>query len=397
MHFGFMYSGGGERTAIYESILLRRRGHEVTVFAPVIRKDACFPELIDQIELQSILPRTKVKVPFRDFVSLTASSFFTPLIARKFKGFDVILSHGQPASWIGYLVSRAFSIPHVTYLHQATRFLHPREIDLRVGWRTKPDFYILERIVDVMRPLVQTIDHTSIVSSDHVLVNSRWIATQIREYYSVDPIVCSPGVDIDRFKPRGKKHDLEIAGQTIHKPFILSTNRHYPQKGLSDLIRIYSKVRSWVDCKLVVTGGFTKHTQSLRDLSSHLGVSDDVVFTGHVTEGQLVELNQNADVYAFTSPEEDFGLGPIEAMASGTPPVVWDHAGPSETVVDRVTGLKAKPADLNDFASKLTSILKNSSFANRLGTQGARYVRRRYSWENHVDGLLDSIGDLCKV
>lgn len=390
-----MYSGGGERTAIYESILLRRRGHEVTVFAPAIRRDACFPDLINQIDLQSIIPKTKVKIPFRDFASLTASSFLTPLVARKFEKFDVILSHGQPASWISYLISRQLSKPHVTYLHQATRFLYPREVDLRVGWRTKPDFALLERIVGLARPLVQAIDHVSVVSSNRVLVNSHWVADTMRRFYGIDPIVCPPGVDTKKFTPIRRKHDLVIDGCSVHKPFILSTNRHYPQKGLSDLIRIYSEVRSSIDCRLVVTGDFTPYTPTLRKLASHLGLGDDVLFTGHVTENQLTELNQNADVYAFTSPEEDFGLGPIEAMASGTPPVVWNNAGPGETVVDGVTGLKAKPGDNDEFARKLTAILENDALRRKLSRNAVTYVRRKYSWENHVNGLLKAFAEVA--
>jgi glycosyltransferase involved in cell wall biosynthesis len=386
-----MYSGGGERTAIYEAILLRHRGHEATVFAPAIRRDVCFPDLINQIRLQSIIPKTKVKLPFRDFLSLTASSLLAPLAARKFEDFDVILSHGQPATWISYLITRQLIKPHVTYLHQATRFLHPREIDLKVGWKTKPDFELLENIVQIARPPVQAIDHVSVVSSDRVLVNSRWVADTVRRFYEIEPGICPPGVDVTKFKPVTERHDLTIDKHHISRPFILSTNRHYPQKGLSDLIRIYAEVRRNFECELVVTGGFTPYTAHLKQLTVDLGLGDHVFFTGQVAEEDLVRLNQNADVYAFTSPEEDFGLGPIEAMASGTPPVVWDNAGPAETVVEGLTGMRARPADLHDFAEKLTIILANPKLRRSLSREGAAYVRRKYSWEKHVDTLLENL------
>lgn len=396
IHFGFMYSGGGERTAIYESILLRRMGHEVTCFAPAIRPDLCFPDLITQIDLNGVLPRVKFWIPFRDFASLAGSSFFAPLFAKKFEKFDVILSHGQPATWIGYLIAKLTSKPRVTYLHQPTRFLYPRAIDLRVGWKTKTDFALLQRIVTTVMPLAKALDHTSIVSSDKVLVNSHWIKGLVRDIYGVDPVVCPPGFDAERFVPSGWKTEIVVKGRKVRKPFILSTNRHYPQKGLADLIKIYSLVRKDVEAELVVTGSFTNYTRFLQDLCAELGVEDLVLFTGQVTEDDLVKLYQNADVYAFTSPEEDFGLGPIEAMASGTPAVVWDHAGPSETVLDGVTGLKAKPNDLNDFASKLKLILQDNTLRKKLSTKAAKYAKLNYSWSNHIDGLLQAIAEAAK-
>lgn len=396
VHFGFMYSGGGERTAIYESILLRRMGHQVTCFAPAIRTDLCFPELISQIDLRGILPKTRIRLPFRDFASLVGSSILAPLFARKFRKFDVILSHGQPATWISYLISRLVSKPHVTYLHQATRFLHPRQIDLQVGWRTKPDFALLQNIVTMAKPLMQAIDHVSIVSSDRVLVNSQWIANSVRRIYEIEPVVCSPGVDTDIFIPLQRKGDIVVNGHLVRKPFILSTNRHYPQKGLGDLIKIYSEVRKSVNCNLVVTGAYTNYTPFLREMCSDFGVETDVLFTGQVTENDLARLYQNADVYAFTSPEEDFGLGPIEAMAAGTPVVVWDNAGPSETVIDGVIGLKAKPGDLHDFAAKLTLVLTHTILRRRLSASAARHVKRKYSWTNHVERLVEVLADAAK-
>jgi glycosyltransferase involved in cell wall biosynthesis len=225
-------------------------------------------------------------------------------------------------------------------------------------------------------------------------VNSHWVANTVRKFYGIEPIVCPPGVDTAKFKPVRRKHDPTIDSHSVHKPFILSTNRHYPQKGLSDLIRIYSEVRRSMDCRLVVTGDFTPYTPNLRKLSSQLGLEKDILFTGHVTENQLIELNQNADVYAFTSPEEDFGLGPIEAMASGTPPVVWANAGPGETVVDGIAGLKAKPSDINDFSRKLTAILENDVLRRKLSRNAVAYVRKKYSWESHVNGLLKAFAEV---
>ena len=229
---GFMYSGGGERTAIYECILLKKRGHEVACFAPAVRPDACYPELIKQIDLKGFIPRVRMKLPLRDFLSLSASSILAPIVSRKFMRFDTILCHGQPAIWIGYQIARALGKNYICYLHQPARFLYPRQIDVQVGWKTKKDFALLNDLMRLGRPLAKAFDHDSVVSAKSVLVNSEWIRSQVRRIYGIPATVCPPGVDVEKFAPAEKKSDVMIGELRIETPFILSTNRHYPQKGM---------------------------------------------------------------------------------------------------------------------------------------------------------------------
>lgn len=387
---GFMYSGGGERTAIYECIFLKKKGYDVSCFAPAVRPDACYPELIQEIDLKGFIPRVRLRLPLRDFLSLSASSMLAPIVSRKFRGFDAILCHGQPATWIGYQIARSIGKRYFCYLHQPARFLYPRQIDLKVGWKTKKDFALLNDLVKLGRPFATAFDHVSVVSADSVLVNSEWIGSQVRRIYGISATVCPPGVDVEKFVPTEKKSDVTIGGLKIKAPFILSTNRHYPQKGMEYVIEIMPAVLKECDVNLVLTGDFTSYTPRLMQLAKSLRVSDRVVFTNRVSEKSLIELYQNASVYAFTSPCEDFGLGPIEAMACGTPAVVWNYAGPTETVLDGATGYRAKPYQIDDFAEKVTHLLNDVNLNRRMAENAVKHVRRKYSWNNHID-ILESV------
>jgi len=387
---GFMYSGGGERTAIYECILLKKRGHDVVCFAPAVRPDTSHPELIKQIDLKGFIPRVRMKLPLRDFLSLSASSILAPVVSRKFMRFDAILCHGQPAIWIAYQITRRIEKMYFCYLHQPARFLYPREIDLMVGWKTKKDFALLNDLVKLGRPFARAFDHVSVVSADSVLVNSQWIRSQVRRIYGTPATVCAPGVDVEKFVPVEKKLDVMIGGLKIKAPFILSTNRHYPQKGMEYAIKIMPTVLRECDVNLVLTGDFTNYTLRLMQLAKSLGVSHRVVFTNRVSEKSLIELYQNASVYAYTSPCEDFGLGPVEAMACGTPAIVWDYAGPTETVLDGLTGYRARPYQIDDLADKVTRLLKDANLNRRMAENAVKHVSERYSWSNHID-ILESV------
>jgi len=386
-HMGFMYSGGGERTAIYENILLKNRGYDVACFAPTARPHACYPDLIKGINLKGFLPKVRAPLPLRDFLSLSLSSFLVPLYAHKFADFDVILCHGQPAVWIGFYVAKTLRKPCLCYLHQPARFLHPREIDLKVGWKTKGDFALLNDLVRVTRPFVEALDHVSVVSADALLVNSGWTSNLVEKIYGRKPIVCPPGVDTQKYRPAVTRVGHASRKKTLGKPYILSTNRHYPQKRLEYLIMMMPEILSECDVNLVLTGGFTGYTSTLKKMAEDLKVGDRVIFTGRVSENLLVELYQNAEVYAYSSPCEDFGLGPIEAMACGTPAVVWDYAGPAETVVEGSTGFRARPYSIDDFADKVLRLLRDEDLNRKMGKNAAKFVRRNYPWEKHMETL----------
>jgi len=389
-HMGFMYSGGGERTAIYENLLLKEKGHKVTCFAPTVRTDVCYPDLIKGIDLKGFLPKVKIPLPLRDFLSLALSSFFVPFYAHKFADFDMILCHGQPATWIGYCVAKTLRKPHVCYLHQPARFLYPRFIDLKVGWKTKRDFALLNNFVKTAKLLVSAWDHISVASANAVLVNSRWTSNLVKKIYGCTPIICPPGVDTQRYKPALNKTKLTVNDKIIRKPFILSTNRHYPQKGLEYLITMMPKILKNCDANLVLTSLFTKHTPKIEKLAKDLKAEDKVIFTNQVSETDLIKLYQNADVYVYSSPCEDFGLGPIEAMACGTPAVVWDYAGPTETVINGLTGFRAKPYSIEDFADKVLHLLTDEDLNQTMGKNAVNFVRKNYSWNIHMK-ILESI------
>ena len=68
----------------------------------------------------------------------------------------------------------------------------------------------------------------------------------------------------------------------------------------------------------------------------------------------------------YTSPEEDFGMGVIEAMAAGCPVVAWNNAGPGTTGMHGVTGYLARVGSIQDFSSGSLMILKDKKNAEKM-------------------------------
>jgi mannosylfructose-phosphate synthase len=178
-------------------------------------------------------------------------------------------------------------------------------------------------------------------------------------------------------------------------PLIFSSGRIVAIKRWEWLIRALPYVKKvFPSVKLAIAGEALPETDGymnkLENLAGTLGVRENVHFLGFRSQENLVRLYNAADVYAYPTPMEDFGLGPVEAMACGTPAVVWDDdGGPCETVVNGVTGFRAKPYDFEDYAEKImkTFDLDKQSIGSKLH----QYVEDRFSSERHLETLESAL------
>jgi len=238
-------------------------------------------------------------------------------------------------------------------------------------------------------------DRRSVQEADQLLVNGGYIGDIIRRTYRRDAIDCPAGCHVaatgfplpveSRFSG-----GLTINGYPIRRPYVLLTNRHYPQKRFDLAIRAIAEVRKrHPRAQLVIPGPATSHTGSLKSLVTELGLEDAVLFLGPITEEELQSLYEGAAVYVYPAPEEDFGMGVIEAMAKGAPVVAWDQAGPTVTVGPG-TGHLAEPLDVMDYAAGITRLLDSREENQATGERAVEWARR-FDWERHVDTLEHAV------
>jgi glycosyltransferase involved in cell wall biosynthesis len=188
---------------------------------------------------------------------------------------------------------------------------------------------------------------------------------------------------------------MTVNGYPIRRPYVLLTNRHYPQKRFDLAIRAMEEVRKrHPRAQLVIPGPATSHTAVLQALTTELKLNDAVLFLGAVTEDELNRLYEGAAVYVYPAPEEDFGMGVIESMAKGVPVVAWNQAGPTVTV-GRGTGHLAEPLEVADYAAGIVTLLDDPA-ANQLTGQRAFEWARRFDWERHIDTLERAVLEVAR-
>lgn len=400
-HCGFTYSGGGERIVIEEVLGLRRRGYEVECYAPTVDAARCYPDLMGDVRVRTFLPQLPRWVPYREAVQMAATSLLMPLYAWRFRGVDAIVGCNQPSAWIAWWAARLMDVPYVVYLNQPNRLVYPRNIDRQTGWVSNADYRLLAAIVLRATRFVAWADRRSVQEADRLLVNGDYIGDIIRRTYRREAVDCPAGCHVaSSGYPRPLEErfagGMTVNGYPIRRPYVLLTNRHYPQKRFDLAIRAMAEVRRrHPRVQLVIPGPATSHTATLKALVEELGLRESVVFLGSIGEDELQALYEGAAVYVYPAPEEDFGMGVIESMAKGVPVVAWNQAGPTVTVGPG-TGHLAEPLEVGDYAAGISRLLEDRDENQATGGRAFEWARR-FDWERHIDVLEQAVLDVARA
>ncbi|XP_071445387.1 alpha-1,3/1,6-mannosyltransferase ALG2 [Hetaerina americana] len=247
-----------------------------------------------------------------------------------------------------------------------------------------------------------------------VLVNSNFTANVFESTFTrlagkVKPSVLYPCVDISKFEivPLDKRIDvLREIGIPSNATLLLSINRYERKKNLSLAIDALKYVKNaipeklWTSVYLVMAGGYDirlneniDHLKELDAYSEDLGVADKVVFLKSPTDATKVALLQSACCLLYTPTGEHFGIVPIEAMSSGCPVVAVNIGGPTETVIDGLTGFLCKPSP-ESFAEAMVKFISDKNLTHRMGEEGKKHVKSSFSSEAFGDSLNAEIESL---
>ncbi len=185
----------------------------------------------------------------------------------------------------------------------------------------------------------------------------------------------------------------------IVRPFILSTGGADERKNLPRLIQAYAALpaRLREGHQLLFAGKMSDSAiAKLKQVARSARLKDDaLLFTGYVSDDELLRLYNLCRLYVFPSWHEGFGLPALEAMACGAPVI-----GANASSLPEVIGLSEAlfdPFDVEAIAHKMTQALEDEDFRSRLCVHGAEQAgkfswdetagRAIAEWERHARGL----------
>jgi glycosyltransferase involved in cell wall biosynthesis len=139
----------------------------------------------------------------------------------------------------------------------------------------------------------------------------------------------------------------------IDRKFLLAVGTFDPRKRIAVLADVVRQVRRDHDVVLVIAGDQGTFADAVLNTLSRAGLADHSRVIGHVSTEDLVTLYTGAACLVFTSAYEGFGLPPLEAMACGTPAVVFDNSSLPE-----VSGTAAEVVPDGDARLMATAIAR---------------------------------------
>lgn len=227
------------------------------------------------------------------------------------RGYDLIISsESGPAKGI---IPPPGSL-HICYCHSPMRYIWNMFHDYRERSGLLTRFF--------MPPLahyVRICDAISSMRVDHYIANSENVAARVRRYYSREATVIPPPVDVDAF---------QILPADQIEDYFLLVGELIPYKRPDLAVQAFNQMRR----KLVVIGG----GEMLKPLQNLAGP------TVKILGPQPFEVLRHhyARCKALIFPgEEDFGIVPLEAMASGRPVIAYGRGGATETIIPGLTGI----------------------------------------------------------
>lgn len=236
-------------------------------------------------------------------------------------------------------------VPHICYCHTPTRYLwsdaHSYLNELKYNkW--------LKKVIASILVKLRQWDFLAASRVDYFVANSHTVAKRIKKYYRRDSRVVYPPVELDNF------FVSDLATQAPQERYFLAGCRLVPYKRIDLVIEAFKELGPNYRLKIFGDG------VDLPRLKKIVGEAEHIEFLGRVSEDEKAVYYSRAQAY-INPQEEDFGITPLESMASGRPVIAYRKGGAMETVKEGETGVFFDRQEVSDLVAAVKS-LENQSF-----------------------------------
>lgn len=395
-------SGGSKRQVWYHTKGLLERGYSVTAFRPPVPQSDYLPiaDLVEEVEIPLDRPPVTTKsFPWnlRDIATyqdrrLEAMDVHAKAFARAASKFDLVLANTCGDFHMPMVGRYLKGVPSVAYVNEPARYLYEAQgTNVWALPEKQAGDPLLRRLRTVSvdsietrgRRLLVREERLSALAFDRILCNSYFSRESMLRAYGLDASVCYLGIDSDLFKVQGVEREA----------YVLGLSSILPPKNLELAIQAVSRSNQTKTLVWVYNVSDHGYLTRMQNLADDLGVS--LVLKQLVTDDELVALLNRATCLIYVPHLEPFGFAPLEASSCGTPVVAIREGGVRETVMDGLNGL-ISDGDPQRLGDSIDRMFVDTEERERLGKQGAEWVRREWTLERATERLIAHIEELLR-
>ncbi|HLG91739.1 MAG TPA: glycosyltransferase family 1 protein [Acidimicrobiales bacterium] len=284
-------------------------------------------------------------------------------LGRVVAGLGAQVHHGPH-----YTMPGACPLPRVVTVHDLTFFDRP-------GWHQPAKVAVFTRAIA-----------RAAAGADALVCVSHQTARRLTELFphaAPRVTVVAHGVDTGRFRPdpQAEAADLELLGHLgVAPPYLGFLGTLEPRKGLASLLGAFDRLAPGrPGLALVLAGGRGWGTRELEEALAACRHRHRVAAVGYLPDEAVPAFLRRAEVVAYPSEGEGFGLPVLEALACGTPVVTTEGTPMAEMAGD--VAVLAPPGDPEGLARALAQALDEDPGARRRRVAAGLALARSHSWE----------------
>ncbi len=249
---------------------------------------------------------------------------------------------------------------HICYCLTPTRFLwsheefYKKQMNPFLKWAVGPLFNYLKAW-----------DKIASNRPDRTIAISKTVQDRIKKYYGLNSEVIHPPVNIDQYQKESEKPAIEN--------FFLYVGRLVAYKQVQIMVEVFNELN--LPLAIIGLGSLEEKLKNI--------AKQNIYFLGHLSDDLVAQHLQHAKGLIYFH-EEDFGIVPVEAMASGTPVLGYNKGGVTETVIDGITGV-------------LDSNLENAILRFNNINFDKKIIRKRAEFFSKEKFMLNFKDNLCRI
>jgi len=241
---------------------------------------------------------------------------------------------------------------HICYCHTPARFIWRYNQYMK---KEKVNIFI-KKFIYYLTFLLRRWDMNSNKKVDFFIANSENVKNRIRDIYNQDSKVIYPLVETNKFF---------IAPEI--QSYFLVVSRLNAYKRLDIAIEAFNKLK--LPLRIIGDGPYQKHLESM--------AKSNIRFLGKVNEKVLIRDYAYCQALIFPG-EEDFGMIPVEAQASGRPVIAYAKGGALETVIEGITGIFFKKQAVDSLIGAIRRFerIKNNFDPKKIRENAIRFDKK---------------------
>ena len=207
------------------------------------------------------------------------------------------------------------------------------------------------------------------------------------------------GVNLAKFASlttEGKDKIRKDFGLSESQILIITVGRYHPKKGFDLIPDIAKKLKeNGTDFKWVIVGRNVCEIRKKHPDCESLGIIFVEKFANSAGKDvfslpsqELIELYCSADIFAFPTLIETFGMVLVEAMAAGLPIVTTEAEGVKDVIQNEINGVKSEPGNTVKFTELLQKVITDNELRQKL-IKGSLESSKRYDWNKVVSEYID--------